>query len=189
MVNKLFFSSMIFMVSASLCFAHTKKIDLAQAEIVNNQGLNIGSAIFKQGSEGVVMRIKIHNLPEGIHGMHFHEAGNCSDLRLVDEAKATTTTPERMHGFLNADGPLEADLPNLIVSKDGTTQVELYSNMISIAGVGWKPELLDNNGSALIIRDLEDDHITQPAGNAGVPIACGVITPLQETHPNQAPKP
>ncbi len=187
MINKLLFSGIVFLVSANICFANTKKMDMAYADIINHQGQTIGNAIFKQGSEGVVIRIKIHNLPEGVHGMHLHEVGDCSDHQRFDSAKEPIVTPERVHGFLNPDGPLESDLPNLIVAKDGTAHMELYTNMISIAGVAWKPELLDNDGSALIIREHEDDHKSQPVGNAGARIACGVIAPMQEVNLTPAP--
>lgn len=152
-----------------------KFIDSAHADIMNNNGKLIGRATFKQGSEGVVIKIKISDLPAGIHGMHFHETGNCSDHKHFEQAKGHLGTNEKLHGFLNEDGPSEADLPNLIVSEDGTVNVELYTNMVSLTGLGWKPELLDNDGSSIVIHEYADDYISQPLGNSGARIACGSI--------------
>jgi Cu-Zn family superoxide dismutase len=153
----------------------TPVIENAYANIINNSGKVIGRATFRQGSEGVIIRIKASDLTPGAHGLHFHETRDCNDHSHFDQVKGHIVTHERMHGFLHEDGPHEADLPNLIVHDDGTVHVELYSNMVSLAGLGWKPELLDNDGSSLVIHEHADDYISQPSGNSGGRIACGSI--------------
>jgi len=80
---------------------------------------------------------------------------------------------EKPHGFLHPEGPHAGNLPNLIVHDDGTAQVELYSNLVSIDGDAFP--LLDEDGSTIMIHANVDDHKTQPIGGSGSRIACGVI--------------
>lgn len=150
-------------------------IDIAHANIVNNNGKKIGVATFRQGSEGIVIRVKASDLAPGSHGLHLHETRDCNEHKHFEKAKGHIATHEKLHGFLNEDGPHEADLPNLIVHDDGTVHVELYTNMVSLTGLGWKPELLDNDGSSIMIHENADDYVSQPTGNSGVRIACGAI--------------
>lgn len=158
----------------------------AYADIMNSKGKKIGTATLKQGTEGIVMRLNIKGLKPGIHGMHFHDIGDCSDANF-DHAGAHISTGHN-HGYFNPEGPHEADLPNLMVSKDGNVSVEIYSDLVSLTGKAWKPELIDEDGSALIIHKQEDDHYSQPTGNSGLRVACGVIKLKEEVRHTQ-PKP
>jgi len=95
------------------------------------------------------------------------------------DASATLTGGHVMphgkpHGFMNSGGPHAGNLPNLIVRKDGTALVELYSGLVSLTD--GPANLLDADGATLIIHENEDDHDTQPIGGAGGRVACGVIT-------------
>ena len=81
----------------------------------------------------------------------------------------------KVHGLLNPDLNEAGDLPNLYVAADGSGAVELLSTFVSLKGVGSKPALADKDGSALVIHANADDYRTQPIGNAGARIACGVI--------------
>jgi superoxide dismutase, Cu-Zn family len=170
--GKIIISSLAF----SLFIQPSLAFDEAYSEILNNKGTSIGTATYKQGTEGVVIRIKVKGLKPGIHGMHFHETGDCSDHRAFEKAGAHIFTHEKAHGFFNQDGPHEANLPNLIIAKDGTAHIELYTDLVSLSGQNWKPQLLDEDGTSLIIHSNEDDHYTQPSGNSGNRIACGVIS-------------
>ena len=149
----------------------------AISSIINNEGQAIGEAHYTQGAEGVLIEIKVSQLPEGKHGMHFHEVGTCEDHDHFKMAKGHIMPTGKPHGYLNKDGgPHEGNLPNLIVHKDGSVHVELYSELVSIKGHGGKPALLDEDGSVLMIHINEDDHTTQPIGGSGARIACGVVT-------------
>lgn len=161
----------------SLIAPCAQAMEEAYAEIINNKGKKIGVATFKQGTDGVVVRIDLGQLKPGIHGMHFHEVGDCTDFDKFDNAKGHIALHAQPHGYYHPDGPQEGNLPNLIVGKDSRAEVEIYTDLVSLTGKGWKPELLSEQGSALIIHENEDDHFTQPSGNAGKRIACGVIKP------------
>ena len=145
----------------------------ATADIVNNAGNKIGVIYAKQGTDGVLLRLNIHDLPTGIHGMHFHNMGDCSDHQHFKSAGSHIDTHKKPHGFLNPKGPHEGNLPNLIVDKNGNAHIELYSQMVSIHK--GKMALLDSDGSTLIIHKNTDDHTSQPIGGAGDRIACGVF--------------
>jgi superoxide dismutase, Cu-Zn family len=169
--SKLFTFSAIFSLTAFTCLA----VDEAYSDILNNKGQVIGNASYKQGTEGVVIRVKVKGLKAGVHGMHFHEVGDCSDYDNFERSGGHVSSHEKAHGFFNPDGPHEANLPNLIVARNGTAFVEIYTDLVSLSGQNWKPQLLDEDGTALIIHENEDDHYTQPTGNSGKRIACGII--------------
>lgn len=148
----------------------------AKADIINGDGKIIGRATFVQGTNGVIVSIEVKGLPPGLHGMHFHNVGDCSDRKDGFKKSGGHIAPTgKPHGYLNPDGPHEGNLPNLVVGEDGVAQVELYTQLVTVSG--GAAALLDKNGSALIIHENPDDHMTQPIGGSGGRIACGVIKP------------
>ena len=171
----LFTTALVTMMMAQSTFAGDHMGEQAHSSIINNQGNEIGTARYTQGSEGVLLEIKLDGLPAGKHGMHFHEVGTCADHDRFKMAKGHIMPTGKPHGYLHPKGPHEGNLPNLIVHKDGSAHVELYTELVSISGQGDKPALLDENGSVLMIHINEDDHKTQPIGGSGARIACGVI--------------
>ena len=151
----------------------------ANSDILNLDGDPIGTAALIQGSEGVLIEIRINGLTPGKHGMHFHAVGVCDERARFKNAKGHIMPSGRPHGFLHPEGPHEGNLPNLIVNEDGAAHVELYTGLVSIGGRGGKPALLDKDGSTLIIHENVDDHLTQPIGGSGGRVACGVIKPVE----------
>lgn len=145
----------------------------ASGTIINNKGEEIGRIDIQQGTKGVVINIDVKNLPPGRHGMHFHAVGDCSDIEKFKAAKGHVNPHKLPHGFFNPEGPHEGNLPNLIVAKDGTAVVEMYSVMVSLSS--GDAALLDGDGSTLVIHTDPDDHFTQPIGGAGARIGCAVI--------------
>lgn len=156
--------------------SHSKTQQKASTAIINNLGEKIGKVTVTQGTEGIIINIKVKNLEPGYHGMHFHEKGNCLDVENFKNAAGHIMINNKPHGFLNKKGPHAGNLPNLIIQKDGSTEVEIYSQLLSLNGENDKPAILDDDGSALIIHQNRDDHKTQPIGNSGVRVACGKIT-------------
>ena len=152
---------------------HAVAADSYEAKIVGKSGEEIGTLKITQGTEGVVIHIKAENLPAGYHGMHFHAAAQCDHAGGFKSAKGHVDPDKKPHGFLNEKGPHEGNLPNLIVAEDGTVEVELYSQLVSLTE--GRANLLDADGSSLIIHENPDDHNTQPIGGAGGRIACAVI--------------
>lgn len=147
----------------------------AHSTIINNKGKTIGKAEYTQGNQGVLIEINLTGLPQGKHGMHFHEKGICEDIQDFKMAKGHIMPDGKPHGYLNPQGPHAGNLPNLIVGKDGSAHIELYTDLVSLRGRGGRPALLDKDGSALMIHENPDDHTTQPIGGSGGRIACGVV--------------
>lgn len=151
----------------------------ASSDLINNQGDVIGTALYTQGNEGVLIEITIDDLPVGKHGMHFHEKGTCEDLDAFKMAQGHIMPTNKPHGYLNPEGPHEGNLPNLIINEHGKAHLELYTELVSLNGRDDKPALLDEDGSTLMVHINEDDHMTQPIGGAGARIACGVIKTVE----------
>ena len=160
-------------VSPSAAFA--SKMTTANAEIVNAAGDMVGKAVFEQTPTGVLIFVEARNLPPGPHGIHLHAVGSCTpDFT----AAAGHINPGKVaHGLRHPDGPDNGDLPNLYVTADGTVQAEFFTTRVSVSGRARRrrPALLDENGSAIVIHDMPDDHMSQPIGGAGGRIGCGVV--------------
>ncbi len=145
----------------------------ASADIISNAGASVGALTIEQGPRGIVINLDVRDLPPGRHGMHFHAVGSCAPMETFSEAGGHIMPKNLPHGFFHPDGPHAGNLPNLIVSADGTAKVELYSNLLMLdQGQG---AILDEDGSTLMIHTNPDDHFTQPIGGSGGRIACGVI--------------
>lgn len=149
-------------------------MDTASAEIINTEGNVIGKATFEQAPTGVLVYVEVSGLPPGGHGIHLHAIGSCApDFK----AAGGHINPEGVkHGLKNPEGPDNGDLPNLYVAADGSTRAEFFTTLVSVMG-GTIPALLDDDGSAVIIHENPDDHISQPIGGAGGRIGCGIIHP------------
>ena len=118
------------------------------------------------------MSVDVSGLPPGGHGIHLHAVGACTP-----DFKAATghINPHKAkHGLRNPEGPDNGDLPNLFAAADGTAKAEFFTTLVSVSG-GDMPALLDEDGSAVIIHENPDDHMTQPIGGSGERIGCGVI--------------
>jgi Cu-Zn family superoxide dismutase len=144
-------------------------------DLKNSAGASVGSATLTEAPNGVLAHIEVNGLPPGWHGLHFHETGDCSKSDFTSAGAHVHAMTSKVHGLLNPDLNEAGDLPNLYVAKDGTGAVELFSTFVSLNGAGARPALADKDGSALVIHANADDYKTQPIGNAGARIACGVI--------------
>ncbi len=155
-----------------------------EAPIVNAQGGRIGTARFKEGPWGVVIRLDFaaRSLTPGWHGAHLHQNGDCTDFAAGFQASgahvghgATGAT----HGLLNPTGPEEGDLPNIHAAETGAFGAELFTPNVTLAAQAqdWRMPLLGAKGAALIVHAGADDHTTQPIGGAGARVACAAIRP------------
>ena len=159
-------------LTAAVASAIAPAADMAGADILNTEGAVVGKATFEQAPTGVLMTVEVAGLPPGAHGIHLHSAGACTpDFKA---AKGHINPGKVKHGLLNPEGPDNGDLPNLYVAADGSAKAEFFTTRVSVAG-GDMPALLDEDGSAVVIHDKPDDHMTQPIGGAGGRIGCGII--------------
>ena len=157
----------------------------AAAKFVDHAGDDNGYVVFKNTPGiGVIMRVDLHGLIEGWHGIHLHNIGDCSDGANGFKASGGHVDPdEHEHGLLNPDGAERADLPNIYAGADGRATAEIFNNLVALypseaaaAQAGPFP-LIDGDGFAVVIHTSPDDHLTQPIGGAGKRVACAAITP------------
>jgi Cu-Zn family superoxide dismutase len=128
--------------------------------------------ILSQEAGGVKLAGALIGLPPGEHGFHIHQTGRCEPPAFESAGPhlAPTGNP---HGYDADGGPHAGDLRNLVAGPDSIATVELTNELVSIRD-GAAP-LLDDDGSALVVHAAPDDYVTQPAGDSGDRIACGVI--------------
>ncbi|MGM7702495.1 superoxide dismutase family protein [Pseudalkalibacillus sp. Hm43] len=142
-------------------------------EIFNPDKEKIGHARLAQTPKGVMIQLKVSNISPGVHGYHIHETGKCEapDFKSAGEHFNPVT---KEHGFENPKGYHAGDLPNLKVDEDGMVSMTTITKHVTLEK-GKANSLVDKDGSALVIHEKADDYKTNPAGDAGARIACGVI--------------
>src|SRR5882724_1216919 len=145
----------------------------ARADIKNAEGKSVGTASLRETKDGVVMTVNVKGLPQGLHAVHFHSVGKCEGPAFTS-AGGHFNPQNKKHGLKNPDGPHAGDLPDMFVNKDGMGRYEALMESMTL-GAG-ETSVFDADGSAIVVHATADDNITDPAGNSGDRIACGVIT-------------
>ena len=151
--------------------APTSTPSSARAVFMSPDGKTIGSATLIQTPNGVLISAEVTDLPPGVHGFHIHEVGRCEGA--FESAGGHYNPRGAQHGYMVAGGPHAGDMPNQTVEQDGKLKAEVFNPYVTFTG-GQAP-LFDQDGSALVVHATADDYRTQPSGNAGDRIACGVI--------------
>lgn len=147
----------------------------ARAPLVNGAGASAGTATFRQGPTGVVIRIEAAGLNPGWHGLHLHGVGQCEGPKFETAGSHLKHGGGAVHGLLNAEGPESGDLPNLYAGPDGRAFAEVFTTGAALVEGAGGEHLLDTDGSAILIHAMPDDHVAQPIGGSGDRVACGVI--------------
>lgn len=134
-----------------------------------------GGEVWQDNNGLVHVDLQLQGLPTGIHAIHFHAVGKCD----ATPAPAFTSAgphynPANMqHGLNNPAGPHAGDAPNFTVAANGTARVQFTTNRVTIAA--GNGTLFDADGTSLVVHAGADDQLSQPAGNSGDRIACGVL--------------
>lgn len=145
----------------------------ASAALKGADGADHGTVTFQQTPNGVLVTAELKDVPSGSHGFHVHETGAC-DAPDFESAGGHYTGVSDTHGLMVEGGPHSGDMPNVHAPESGAITVEHFNPRISLME-GEEGYLFDDDGSAVILHANADDYESQPSGDAGSRIACGVI--------------
>lgn len=149
----------------------------AIARMINDQGTEIGTVRLTQQAEGVEIVVDLAFLQAGERAFHIHETGTCETPDFTSAGGHFNPT-NVSHGTESPDGPHAGDMENLEVeTDDGTARATIMNPRITLAE-GQPNSLFDADGSAFVLHQGADDYSSQPSGDAGARIACGVIEPV-----------
>ena len=164
--------SIVFMTQASA---------IAQApgssyEILADGGRKVGIARLTEAPRGLLIRVETTGLTPGWHGMHIHSVATCADAGFkASGGHVHDSATASVHGLLSASETDLGDLPNIYAGPDGKAVAEVFAPNVALGGGTGRLNLLDADGSALIIHASPDDHTSQPIGGAGARVACAAI--------------
>ncbi len=161
----------IWTVSTTMADAKTSVPAPVKVSIINTEGKQIGQAELSEQNNQVLIRLEATGLTPGVHAIHIHEKPIC-EAPAFTSAGAHFNPAHKQHGFDNPKGFHAGDLPNIKVDKDGRVQANITTGYVTLQP-GKSNSL--TNGASLIIHAKADDYKTDPSGNSGDRIACGVI--------------
>lgn len=152
------------------------RVAVAYATISDAAGEQRGTAELWQDLDKIVhVEVQVSGLPPGPHGIHFHAVGNCdpSGASAFTSAGAHYNPLGRQHGLDNPAGPHAGDAPSFTVAAEGRGKASFTTDRVSLTD--GSTTLFDSDGSSIVIHANADDQLSQPAGNSGARIACGVV--------------
>lgn len=147
------------------------KSPVATAILIDANGKTVGAATIKDVSHGLELQVKVRELDAGTKAIHLHSVGTCALPKFVS-AGPHWNPDMKMHGKDNPMGPHAGDLPNLTVGKTGRASYKATAHGFRLTG---DKGLIDADGGAVIIHASPDDYKSDPTGNAGDRIMCGVF--------------
>jgi superoxide dismutase, Cu-Zn family len=141
------------------------------ATVQNASGREVGTLTLTDAAPGISVSGRLTGLPPGEHAIHLHQTGKCDPPKF--EAAGDHWNPTNAaHGTKAPKGPHLGDLLNLTVGKDSSVTVQATSPGGTLRG---ETPLLDQDGASVVIHSGRDDYRSQPSGNSGDKIACGVV--------------
>jgi Cu-Zn family superoxide dismutase len=144
-----------------------------KVEMKDAQGKSVGTVIVWQQGPGVALQLSLHGLPAGEHAIHFHTNAKC-EAPDFKSAGAHFNPENKKHGLENPEGHHAGDMLNFTVAANGRAKAKLEDKDVTL--LEGNHSLFSNGGTSIIIHAKADDMKTDPSGNSGDRIACGVIT-------------
>lgn len=162
-------TAIIGLLGMTAASAQMKHVDIKDA-----RGNNVGMAMISPAKGGgVSIDLTLKGLPPGEHAIHLHEAPKC-DAPGFKGAGAHFNPTKKQHGLSNPNGPHAGDLANVTVAANGTVSTTITNKHVTMGSEA--NSIYAGGGTALVIHEKADDMKSDPAGNAGNPIACGAVT-------------
>ena len=140
----------------------------ATAMLKTADGKDAGMVMASQTDDGIKLAITSSGLAEGEHGIHVHMTGKCEGPKF-ESAGGHWNPVGAEHGLSNPQGQHHGDMPNLVVASDGSGKMDYVLSEAQL------DEMMDADGAALVIHAKADDQMTDPSGNSGDRVACGVF--------------
>lgn len=161
-------ASLLVLLALTPMVAAKTKVELKDA-----QGKSVGTATIWDQGTGVAVDLNLNDLTPGDHAIHFHQVPKCEGPDFKS-AGGHFNPESKKHGFDSPDGHHAGDIKNFTVSADGKAKkVHLEDADVTLKD---GPHSLLTNGAAIVVHAKADDYKTDPSGNSGDRIACGVIT-------------
>jgi Cu-Zn family superoxide dismutase len=165
--------SLIAMAGMAVSFSAQAQSPTAKAALKDASGKDVGTVQLVQTPHGVLLRMSLKGVAPGEHAFHVHAVGKCEAP--FTSAGGHFNPASKKHGMEAAEGAHAGDMPNLFIPANGELRIDVANHMISLVK-GQPNSVFDADGSAIIIHAGPDDYKTDPTGNAGDRIVCGVIT-------------
>jgi superoxide dismutase, Cu-Zn family len=157
---------------APLQGATAEDVATAKAALKDAKGQDVGVASFTQTQAGVLIRLSVRSIPGGEHAFHIHAVGKCEPPDFASAGGHFNPTSAH-HGMMSGPGHA-GDMPNLHIPADGSLDVEVLNTAVTLDKD--KPNsVFHPGGTSVVIHAGKDDYASDPAGNAGGRIACGVV--------------
>lgn len=136
------------------------------------EGTLVTELTLSDAGNGVLITGTVTGISPGAHGFHFHQVGECTPP--FESAGGHFNPTGHQHGILNEEGHHAGDLPNIVMPEEGDGNVQTFAAHVTLVA-GAENSLRDDDGTAIVIHSGPDDYRTDPAGESGDRIACGVV--------------
>lgn len=153
-------------------FAAPACAQTAQAELKNAEGQDVGAVTLTETPAGVLLNVSVKGLPAGEHAFHVHAVGKCEPP--FTSAGGHFNPANKKHGLMAPEGHHAGDMPNLHIPANGELKIEVVNAAITLEK-GKPHSVFGPEGTAIVIHAGVDDYKSDPTGNAGGRIACGVV--------------